>query len=345
MQTSLFDFSLPLDRIASTPLSPRDAARMLVIGEHLHDKIIKDLPSFLRSGDVMVFNDTKVIPARLHAIRGNAKVEILLHKKLSQQTNHWKCFAKPAKRLRSGDIIRFADDFQAEILQKYDDGQVLLSFSYEENVFWQKLEQYGAMPLPPYIHRHPLDNDDVDYQTIYAKHSGSVAAPTAGLHFTKELLEKIDDIGVKRVDITLHVGGGTFLPVKAQNTEEHIMHSEYALISKNTADSINEAKKRGGRIFAIGTTSVRTLESATDEQGIIHEFAGETDIFITPGYRFKMVDAILTNFHLPKSTLFMLTCAFGSLEIMRSAYSHAISNNYRFYSYGDACLLLPKIHH
>ena len=387
MKTSIFDFTLPLTHIATMPISPRDTARMLVVGDELQDKTIANLLEFLRTGDVMVFNDTKVIPARLLGVRGNAKIEVLLHKRChpelvegSLQNNdkishcirddniNWQCFAKPAKKLRIGDVVKFADDFSAEVLQKYDDGQVLLNFSYPDDIFQNKLQIYGAMPLPPYIEKtrscHPVGDavvaqdlsnidkdpalllrnpqDDVNYQTIYAKNSGSVAAPTAGLHFTKELLEKIDAIGVKRVHVTLHVGGGTFLPVKVEDTKNHIMHSEYAEISKEVAQIINSVKQSGGRVIAVGTTSVRTLESAANEQGILQEFAGETNIFITPSYRFKLVDAMLTNFHLPKSTLFMLVCAFSGLEKMQAAYAHAIEKNYRFYSYGDACLLLPK---
>lgn len=373
MKTSLFDFTLPTERIATTPLFPRDAARMLVVGDELQDKTIGNLVEFLRAGDVMVFNNTKVIPARLFGMRGAAKIEVLLHKRISHSSSlrtegeaiqffqdvdtsglprsgaprndsgdiYWQCFAKPAKKLRIGDEMIFADDFSAEVIKKYDDGQVLLKFAYSDDVFEKKLEQYGAMPLPPYIEktRHADVSDNNNYQTVYAENSGSVAAPTAGLHFTKELLEKIDAIGVKRVHVTLHVGGGTFLPVKVEDTKNHIMHSEYAEISKEAAQIINAAKRSGGRIIAVGTTSVRTLESATDEQGIVQQFAGETNIFITPSYRFKIVDVMLTNFHLPKSTLFMLVCAFSGIEKMQAAYAHAIEQKYRFYSYGDVCFL------
>jgi S-adenosylmethionine:tRNA ribosyltransferase-isomerase len=342
MKTSLFNFTLPTERIATAPIFPRDAARMLVVGDELHDKTIANLTDYLRAGDVMVFNDTKVIPARLFAVRGAAKIEVLLHKKIEKE--NWQCFVRPAKKLRIGDVVKFADDFSAEVLQKYDDGQVLLKFAYSDDVFQKRLECYGAMPLPPYIKktRHADKSDNNNYQTVYAQNSGSVAAPTAGLHFTKELLKKIDAIGVKRVHVTLHVGGGTFLPVKVEDTKNHIMHSEYAEISSDTAQIINNAKQTGGRVIAIGTTSVRTLESAANEQGIVQEFAGETNIFITPSYRFKIVDAMLTNFHLPKSTLFMLVCAFSGIEKMQAAYTHAIAQNYRFYSYGDACLLIAK---
>lgn len=373
MKTSLFDFTLPEGHIATAPANPRDSSRLLMIGDNLRDKNVTDITEFLRAGDVMVFNDSKVIPARLPGTRGEVKIEVLLHKKcnllplplgeggvrtktqeeialtltLSQRERGlqlWQCFAKPAKKLRVGDSVKFADDFCAEVLQKYDDGQVLLNFTYNADDFQKKLNKYGAMPLPPYIEktRHADATDNNNYQTVYAKNSGSVAAPTAGLHFTEELLDKIDAIGVKRVHVTLHVGGGTFLPVKSDDTEGHIMHSEYAEISKEAAEIINSAKQSGGRVIAVGTTSVRTLESATDEQGKVREFFAETNIFITPGYKFKIVDIMLTNFHLPKSTLFMLVCAFSGLEKMQAAYAHAIAQNYRFYSYGDACLLLKK---
>lgn len=363
MKTSLFDFTLPEGHIATAPANPRDSSRLLMIGDNLRDKNVTDITEFLRAGDVMVFNDSKVIPARLMGSRGAAKIEVLLHKrchpeivelslqnkdKTSRQArgdnNQWQCFAKPAKKLRIGDTVKFAADFSAEVLQKYDDGQVLLNFAYDAGDFQKKLDKYGSMPLPPYIEktRHADATDNNNYQTVYAKNSGSVAAPTAGLHFTKGLLDKIDAIGVKRVHVTLHVGGGTFLPVKTDDTEGHVMHSEYAEVSKETAQLINSAKQAGGRVIAVGTTSVRTLESATDEQGKVREFFAETNIFITPGYRFKTVDVMLTNFHLPKSTLFMLVCAFAGLEKMQAAYAHAITNNYRFYSYGDACLLLKK---
>lgn len=360
MKISLFDFILPVGKIASQPAFPRDSARMLVVGDSFQDKKVANLIEFLRPGDVMVFNNSKVIPARLSGMRGNAKIEILLHKKMPEE--NWQCFAKPAKRLRLGDIITFSDDFSATVMQKYEDGQVLLNFDYADEVFQKKLECYGVMPLPPYIEksrRQPANHemvaqdlnksgkdpalrnpqDDINYQTIYAENAGSVAAPTAGLHFTRELLAEIKAAGVKIVYVTLHIGGGTFLPVKADNTENHVMHSEYAVVTEEVAQAVNAAKQAGGRVFAVGTTSVRTLESATDGQGILREFAGETNIFITPGYRFRIVDAMLTNFHLPKSTLFILVCAFSGLAKMREAYTHAIRENYRFYSYGDACLL------
>ncbi len=335
MKTSLFDFTLPDSLIAKYPASPRDSSRMLVVGDALHDKKISQLTDYLKPGDVMVFNDTKVIPARLFGKRGEAKVEILLHK---QQENYWQCFAKPAKKLKPDDTIIFADDFSAKVIEKRSDGQVIIAFE-DDDTLYAKLERYGHMPLPPYITREDEQKDQECYQTVYAQHEGSVAAPTAGLHFTDDLLRKIDDAGVRRKHVTLHVGGGTFLPVKTEDTDEHVMHSEHATISQEVAERINECKRNGGRVIAVGTTALRTLESAADKDGVLHPMSKETDIFITPGYRFKAVDVLLTNFHLPKSTLFMLVSAFSGLERMQAAYKHAISEQYRFYSYGDACLL------
>jgi S-adenosylmethionine:tRNA ribosyltransferase-isomerase len=348
MKTALFDFELPESLIAEAPANPRDSARMLVVQEgELQDRIVRELPSFLRAGDIMVFNDTKVIPARLIGKRGLGKIEVLLHKQLPapqglvKADNAWKCFAKPAKRLKQGDRLDFSENFYAVVGDKHEDGQVTLYFNAVGREFYRLLEQYGHMPLPPYIERKrkASKRDNTSYQTIYAKHAGSVAAPTAGLHFTPELLAAIDAIGVKRVHVTLHVGGGTFLPVKTEDTADHIMHSEYAEISAEVAAQINATKAAGGRVIAVGTTSLRTLESAATGQGELQSFAAETSIFITPGYRFKLVDVLVTNFHLPCSTLFMLVSAFSGLEQMRQAYHHAIEQRYRFYSYGDTCLL------
>lgn len=359
MKTSLFDFALPESLIADRPASPRDSARMLVVsfpsrGEELSDASIRDFPSFLRPGDVLVMNDTRVIPARLMGKRGAAKVEVLLHKRinpspLAGEGECWACFTRPAKKLKVGDRIEFADDFSATVHEKRDDGQVVLEFHFPSPLagvggaggLSSMLARHGHMPLPPYIEkkRHADASDDEHYQTVYARHEGSVAAPTAGLHFTEALLKAVDDAGARRVTVTLHVGGGTFLPVKAEDTKDHVMHSEWAEISPETADAINAAKAAGGRVIAVGTTSLRTLESATDESGTVHPFSRETDIFITPGYRFKAVDMLLTNFHLPKSTLFMLVSAFAGTDRMKAAYAHAIAQKYRFYSYGDACLL------
>lgn len=337
MLTSLFDFDLPESLIASEPVSPRDASRMLVVGDALADKHIRDFPSFLRPHDIVIFNDTRVIPARLMGKRGDAKIEILLHKQTAPGL--WQCFAKPGKKLKTGDTVQFAENFSATVADKLDDGQVMLAFATEG--FREKLLAHGQMPLPPYIEKKRAADttDNTTYQTVYAAHDGSVAAPTAGLHFTPALLAAIDAAGATRAHVTLHVGGGTFLPVKADDTAEHKMHSEWAQISADTARAINDAKAKGGRVIAVGTTSLRTLESAADAHGKMHAFEGETDIFITPGYRFKCVDMLLTNFHLPRSTLFMLTAAISGLETMQHAYAHAIAQKYRFYSYGDACLL------
>lgn len=338
MKTSLFDFHLPESLIATQPAEPRDSAWMLVVWDGLKHAGVADFPSFLKPNDIVVFNDTRVIPARLFGRRGEAKIEILLHKNI--RNGQWSCFAKPAKKLKSSDEVSFADDFSASVVEKQPDGQVVLQFGDDLH---EKLAKYGHMPLPPYIKRDDNAADKERYQTVYAREEGSVAAPTAGLHFTPALLAAIDKAGAKRAHVTLHVGGGTFLPVKADDTDEHVMHSEYAEISKETADAINAAKKAGGRVIAVGTTSLRTLESAADDNGVVHPFARETNIFITPGYQFKAVDMLLTNFHLPKSTLFMLVSAFAGLEKMKTAYEEAVSKNYRFYSYGDACLLYRNL--
>jgi S-adenosylmethionine:tRNA ribosyltransferase-isomerase len=346
LKTELFDFILPESLIAAYPASPRDTSRMLVVDECIHDAAVADITKFLKAGDIMVFNDTRVLPARLFGMRGQARVEILLHKR--QSVEHiWRAFAKPGKRLKPADKIEFAPDFHATVLEKLPTGEVVLRFDYDDKQGIRALlERYGHMPLPPYIEKQRAEVDEQDdkqnYQTVYAKHDGSVAAPTAGLHFSEKLLSAIDAMGVKHAHVTLHVGGGTFLPVKAEDTSEHVMHSEYAVVAQETADAVNNAKAKGGRVIAVGTTSLRTLESATDEKGILHPFASETSIFITPGYRFKMVDMLLTNFHLPRSTLFMLVSAFSGLEKMKAAYQHAIEHKYRFYSYGDACLLFPE---
>lgn len=353
LKTELFDFHLPESLIAAYPASPRDASRMLVVDEGIQDAAIADITKHLKAGDVMVFNDTRVLPARLFGMRGQARVEILLHKRQSVGGQHdtsehlWRAFAKPAKRLKPADRIEFAPDFHATVLEKLPTGEVLLRFEYDDKKGLRFfLERYGHMPLPPYIEKQRAEGDEQSdkdsYQTVYAKHDGSVAAPTAGLHFSERLLAAIDGLGVKRVHVTLHVGGGTFLPVKAEDTAEHVMHSEYAVVTQETADAINAAKTKGGRVIAVGTTSLRTLESAADDNGMLHPFASETAIFITPGYRFKMVDILLTNFHLPRSTLFMLVSAFSGLEKMKAAYQRAIEHKYRFYSYGDACLLFPE---
>lgn len=343
MRVDLFDFDLPEDRIASHPAEPRDSSRLLCVGRTcFYDRCVAELPDLLSPGDILIFNQSKVIPARLFGKRGEAMIEILLHKNKGQGV--WESFARPAKKLKPDDTIRFADDFSAAVKGRTPEGLVVLQFQ-QENII-PLLERYGQMPLPPYIPRHakPDITDKERYQTIYAKPEGSVAAPTAGLHFTPELVEKLIAKGIGHAFVTLHVGGGTFLPVKAQDTKDHVMHSEWGEITPETAALINETKANGGKIVAVGTTSLRLLESATSEEGRISPFSGETAIFITPGYQFKAVDRLMTNFHLPKSTLFMLVSAFAGLERMKDAYTHAIEKDYRFYSYGDACLLEPAEH-
>lgn len=340
LKTSDFDFDLPPERIAQTACEPRDHARLLhVTNEGLADRHIYDLPDLLRSGDLLVMNDTRVIPARVYGKRGEVKIEVLLHKKVS--ASEWMVFARPGKRLRIGDIISFAPDFSAEVFEKHEGGDVLLRFNAANETLLAKLNAYGEPPLPPYIKRAPGEAkaDMGRYQTIYAARDGAVAAPTAGLHFTAELLERLRAKGVETARVTLHVGAGTFLPVKVENIKDHVMHAEWGEISRDVADQINKARQEGRRIVCVGTTSLRVLESAADDKGVVRTFSEETSIFVAPGYRFKAVDALLTNFHLPQSTLFMLVAAFMGLERMRETYAYAIKENYRFYSYGDACFL------
>ncbi|WP_033068504.1 tRNA preQ1(34) S-adenosylmethionine ribosyltransferase-isomerase QueA [Thalassospira australica] len=341
MKVDLFDFELPRERIAEHPANPRDAARMLdlSVANELHDRIVRELPDILRPGDLLISNDTRVIPARLFGKRGEAKVEVTLHKQEGLGT--WVAFAKPAKKLRIGEIFKVNEEFEAEVLDKKDGGEVTLRFNKSGADLIAALEKYGVMPLPPYIRREAGgdDQDKSDYQTIFAQKDGAVAAPTAGLHFTPELLANLDARGINRRTITLHVGAGTFLPVKVDDTEDHKMHAEWGSISKEIADLINETRDKGGRVVAVGTTSLRLLESAAREDGVVEPFEAETDIFITPGYKFRAVDMLLTNFHLPRSTLFMLVSAFAGFERMKAAYGHAIDNEYRFYSYGDCSLL------
>lgn len=339
MQLSSFDFDLPPDRIAQDPAFPRDKARLLEVrAEDVQDRQVADLVKLLQPGDVMVFNNTRVIPAKLVGKRGEAKIEINLHK--NNQDGSWLAFARPAKRLRVGDTFTVAEGFYAVVESKHE-GEVNLRFNLTGEAFFAALNSYGDVPLPPYIGRskQPSAEDERSYQTVYATEAGAVAAPTAGLHFTEEMLQVLDAKGIIRVFVTLHVGAGTFLPVKVEQIKDHKMHAEYGVISREAADAINAAKQRGGKVVAVGTTSLRLLESAADTQGVLHPFAGETDIFITPGYHFKMVDILMTNFHLPKSTLFMLVCAFAGMERMKAAYQHAIDQHYRFFSYGDACWL------
>ena len=339
MRVDLFDFDLPNERIATAPASPRDSAKLLHVAEHFSDKTVRDLPSLLNAGDVLVFNDSRVIPARLFAKVGDKQVEVLLHQPL-RGTMAWQAFARPAKKLKKGMVLSFAADFNATVMGRSDDGaQVILEFPYDPAVLFEKLRTHGHIPLPPYIARADAEADKRDYQTIYAREDGSVAAPTAGLHFTPELMDAIAARGIKTAFVTLHVGAGTFQPVKVEDTDEHVMHREPIEISQVACDTINAARAAGGKVVAVGTTSLRILESVASDDGTLAPFIGDTGIFITPGYRFKIVDRLMTNFHLPKSTLFMLVSAFAGLERMQAAYAHAIANDYRFYSYGDTSLL------
>lgn len=341
MHIDLFDFELPQENIALRPAAPRDSARLLSInGSNMSDLLVSDLPSCLSPGDVLVFNDTKVIPAQLEGYRGNAKIGATLHKRIDLR--RWQAFIRNARRLRVGEAVDFGSEVKAIAEEKLPDGSFILSFQGDEPVE-VLLERAGTMPLPPYIasKREIDDRDTQDYQTMFAEKDGAVAAPTAALHFTDPLIAALDDAGIARQTLTLHVGAGTFLPVKADDIDNHIMHSEWGRIDQDVADRLNAARNNGGRVIAVGTTSLRLLESATGTDGIIKPFEGDTDIFITPGYKFRAIDGLMTNFHLPKSTLFMLVSALMGIEKMRSAYTHAIEQNYRFYSYGDSSLLLP----
>ena len=356
MRTDLFDFELPPERIALRPIAPRDAARLLVVrpagAPPFSDQIVSDLPGLLRPGDVLVVNDSKVIPARLAGRRigrGAAEpaIEATLHQRLDGA--RWRAFVKPGKRLAVGDVIRFGSEgevcflgeLDATVEAKGEGGEVTLAFAFHGAVLDQAIEERGAMPLPPYIaaRRQADARDREDYQTMFAKQEGAVAAPTAGLHFTAELVAALAARGIALHRVTLHVGAGTFLPVKSADTADHRMHAERGSVGRATADALNAARRAGGRLVAVGSTSLRLIESACAEDGIIHPFEGETAMFITPGYRFRAVDMMMTNFHLPRSTLFMLVSAFCGLEVMQRAYAHAVAMGYRFYSYGDACLL------
>jgi S-adenosylmethionine:tRNA ribosyltransferase-isomerase len=353
MRTDLFDFELPAGSIALRPASPRDSARLLVVqpGGALEDRVVTDLPQFLQPGDQLVVNDTKVIPAQLSGRRighdTEPKIEATLIKRLDG--SRWRALVKPAKKLAQGDVVRFGNEgkvcllghLDAEVERKGEDGEITLSFSFHGPALDQAIADLGAPPLPPYIasRRAPDERDVNDYQTMFAADEGAVAAPTAGLHFTPALEAALRERGIGIHLITLHVGAGTFLPVKAEDTAGHKMHAEWGTISRETADVLNAAHAKGGRIVAVGTTSLRLLESATTDDGTIKPFTGETAIFITPGYRFRAVDILMTNFHLPRSTLFMLVSAFAGLDTMKQAYARAIASGYRFYSYGDACLL------
>jgi S-adenosylmethionine:tRNA ribosyltransferase-isomerase len=356
LRVELFDFDLPEDRIALRPAEPRDAAKLLIVkpDEAFVDRMVRDLPDVLRPGDVLVFNDTKVIPAQLSGIRRRgdavAQIDTTLHMRVAP--DRWLAFVRPAKRLAAGDRIQFGHGgnacfvgaLDATVLEKREAGEVLLGFDLSGPVLDEALHAVGHVPLPPYIASKRADDerDRADYQTIYAKEEGAVAAPTAGLHFTPELMAKLDERGVERRFVTLHVGAGTFLPVKADDTADHKMHEEWGVVSTATADALNAARRRGGRIVAVGTTSLRLLESAAREDEVIEPWSGATDIFITPGYRFRTADMLMTNFHLPRSTLFMLVSAFAGLDTMQEAYAHAVNSGYRFYSYGDASLLFRE---
>ncbi len=349
MRVDDFDFALPEERIALFPANPRDAARLLHLrGVALDDRTVADLPVLLRAGDMLVLNDTRVIPAQLAGARASrdggppVHIEATLLKRLPEAggAQRWAALVRPGKRLKAGDIVAFADGFSAEVEQRAG-AEANLRFGVSAAEFDDLLAKTGAPPLPPYIaRRRALTNDDANnYQTVYAAEAGSVAAPTAGLHFTPALFERLGAAGIATETITLHVGAGTFLPVTADDTRDHVMHAEWGEITQNQAARINAAKAAGRRIVAVGTTSLRLLESAADAAGVVQPFMAETAIFITPGYRFKVADALMTNFHLPRSTLFMLVCAFSGTEAMKGAYAHAIERGYRFYSYGDACLL------
>jgi S-adenosylmethionine:tRNA ribosyltransferase-isomerase len=341
MRVDLFDFELPPELIALRPARPRDAARLLAVGPNaLFNRMLTDLPGLLRRGDVLVFNDTRVIPAQLEGSKGQARISATLHKRLGRR--RWQAFVRNARRVREGDTIEFGHDVAARAEARHADGSWTLDFAGDEPVE-ALLERAGRMPLPPYIaNKRAADARDAeDYQTMFAARPGAVAAPTAALHFTPRLLEALAAAGVLRETLTLHVGAGTFVPVKADDTDEHRMHAEWGRIEPLAAARINAARVAGGRIIAVGTTSLRLLESAAGSDGRIAPFEGDTAIFITPGYRFRAVDGLLTNFHLPRSTLFMLVSALMGLERMKAVYAHAIENQYRFYSYGDASLLLP----
>ena len=341
MRVDLFDFDLPAERIALRPARPCDSARLLLVdGREISDHRMLDLPGLLKPGDVLVFNDTKVIPAQLEGRRGEASIGATLHKR--EGPREWQAFLRNAKRARIGDTIDFGADVHASVVDKADDGSALLHFHGDEPVE-VLLERAGRMPLPPYIasKRATDEQDRADYQTMFAREEGAVAAPTAALHFTPRLLEALNAAGIGRETLTLHVGAGTFLPVKAEDTSGHKMHAEWGRIDAATADRLNAAREAGGRLIAVGTTSLRLLESAAGDDGIIRPFEGDTAIFITPGYRFRAIDGLITNFHLPRSTLFMLVSALMGLDVMKRAYAHAIEQGYRFYSYGDSSLLLP----
>jgi S-adenosylmethionine:tRNA ribosyltransferase-isomerase len=347
MRVDQFDFELPPERIALHPARPRDSARLLHVPATgaFEDRIVRDLPSLLRAGDLMVFNDTRVIHAALEGVRAgrgegqDIAISVNLHRRESPSA--WLAFARPGKRLRLGDVMTFGAGLAATVEEKRETGEIRFDFDRAGAALDAAIAACGAPPLPPYIlaQRQPEATDEDDYQTVFAVNDGAVAAPTAGLHFTQPLLATLDTMGVESAMVTLHVSAGTFLPVKTDDTRDHVMHAEWREIPARTAEAVNRAKREGRRVIAVGTTAMRSLESAANEDGTVRAEAGDTDIFITPGYRFRVVDGLWTNFHLPKSTLFMLVSAFAGLERMRAAYAHAIAHDYRFYSFGDASLL------
>jgi S-adenosylmethionine:tRNA ribosyltransferase-isomerase len=352
MRVDEFDFELPTERIALRPAEPRNSAQLLVVSADRHNSLIDSsigaLPAYLRPNDCLVVNDTRVLPARLMGTRQRgeavARIEATLHKKEDERS--WRAFVRPAKKLAVGETVLFRSKkgelvLLADVIEKGKAGEILFRFPVGGKDLDAAIRDVGAMPLPPYIAAKRAEDarDESDYQTMFADRTGAVAAPTAGLHFTPELLNAIQLAGVRIAQVTLHVGAGTFLPVKVDDTADHQMHAEWGEISGQTADLLNATKVNGGRIVAVGTTSLRLLESAAREDGNFSAWSGDTSIFITPGYRFRAVDLLMTNFHLPRSTLFMLVSAFSGLDTMRKAYKHAIENGYRFYSYGDACLL------
>lgn len=349
MQLSDFDYTLPESLIANVPATPRDAARLLVWPFDGTERTFVDLPECLSAGDLIVFNNTKVIPARIYGMRpkadepGEVRVELLLHKPVDLEKSIWQAFARPAKRLKEGNDVLFPDGIKAKVISR-DGNQVELDFSLDAPAFEAFLFKYGEMPLPPYIDRPEgaTEEDLDDYQTVYAQHTGSVAAPTAGLHFTDELLNTLKQKGLQTAFVTLHVGAGTFMPVRTENILEHKMHAEWGTVPQRTVDLVNTTHKNGGKVICVGTTSLRLLETAGQDNGQLAPYTGDTDIFIYPGYKFKVVDRLITNFHLPKSTLLMLVSAFIGTDEMRALYTHAVNDAYKFYSYGDGCLLSCK---
>ncbi|MGI9509212.1 MAG: tRNA preQ1(34) S-adenosylmethionine ribosyltransferase-isomerase QueA [Geminicoccaceae bacterium] len=342
MRVAAFDFDLPKELIAQRPAVPRERARLLRVEQNdVGDHLVADLPDLLSADDLLVFNDTRVLPARLTARRGEAKVELTLHQAIDDRC--WRAFAKPARKCRLDDRLVIAPGFEAEVAERGDHGEITLRFSLEGEALILALKRFGRMPLPPYIKRGDArdDADGRDYQTLFAERDGAVAAPTASLHFTEALMTRLHQRGIRHAFVTLHVGAGTFLPVRAEDTEDHEMHAERFELGRETVEAIERTKARGGRIIAVGTTVLRTLEANAADDGRLRPGQGDTRLFITPGYRFRVVDRLLTNFHLPCSTLFMLVAAFSGLDRMRHAYAHAIEQRYRFFSYGDACLLSP----